>query len=79
MKSIFTKYSGPTDTRGARINVTDQDGNRMSVSYEHGSSDPHLEAIKAFCAKMDWHGELIIGHSKDGRVAVFAKNDRITV
>ncbi len=35
MKAIRTKYFGPTDTRGARFQADDGEGNRVTVSYDY--------------------------------------------
>ena len=35
MKVITTRYHGPTNTRGSRIAATDEDGNRVSLTYDN--------------------------------------------
>jgi protein involved in temperature-dependent protein secretion len=74
MKAITTTYHGPTNTRGARISATDSDGNRVSVPYSH-SGNEHDEAAMALCRKMGWHGRLIAGHTKQGRVYVWLTDE----
>lgn len=71
MKSIVTKYNGPTDTKGSRITASDSDGNRVSISYDHGAKNPHAEAALALCRKMGWKGTLQGGGMKNGEVFVF--------
>lgn len=63
MKAIRTKYNGPTDTRGSRISATDEDGNRVTVPYDHAenSNGNHDAAALALCAKMGWGGRLVRG------------------
>ena len=75
MKAIRTKYHGPTNTRGSRISATDEDGNRVSVSYDYALSGEavHRAAADALCAKMNWTGDLIGGSLKNGYVFVFMK------
>lgn len=63
MKAIRTFYKGPTDTRGARMWATDDDGNRTHVPYNHALDDVgrHREAAVALCEKMKWTGLLAGG------------------
>lgn len=60
MKTIVTKYHGPTNTRGSRITADDGDGNRVSTPYacELDSSENHAEACRQLCEKMGWGGRL---------------------
>ena len=37
MKAIITKYIGPTDTRGSRIKASDEDGNSITIGYDHAA------------------------------------------
>ena len=73
MKAIVTKYHGPTDTRGARISATDEDGNRVTIGYPHELSGEavHRAAAEALKAKMGWSGTLDAGAIKRGYVFVF--------
>jgi hypothetical protein len=63
MKAILTKYKGPTNTKGSRIIASDEDGNRISISYPYELSGEavHHKAAKALCDKMGWTGHLIGG------------------
>src|SRR5208282_2036790 len=74
MKAIKTKYKGPTNTRGSRIIASDEDGNRVTISYPYQLSGEavHLAAAKALCDKMGWTGDLIGGSLKNGYVFVFS-------
>ena len=74
MKAIFTKYHGPTNTRGSRISAADSDGNRVSISYPHHLSgeDVHRKAAIALCQKMNWRCALVGGAVKKGYVFCFA-------
>lgn len=67
MKCIQTRYISPSNTRGARITAHDSDGNRVTVPYPHDARDPHEVAVRALCARMDWHGQLLAGASADGK------------
>jgi hypothetical protein len=73
MKAIRTKYHGPTTTKGAKIVASDDDGNRVSISYSYGLSGEaaHRKAADALCTKMHWKGEIIGGSLRDGYVFVF--------
>lgn len=73
MKAIVTKYHGPTDYKGSRITASDEDGNRITISYPHELSGEqvHRKAAQALCDKMGWSGELTGGSLKHGYVFVF--------
>jgi hypothetical protein len=73
MKAIVTKYHGPTNNRGSRITASDEDGNRVTISYPYELSDEacHRAAADALCAKMNWRGSLIGGSLKNGYVFTF--------
>ena len=73
MKAIKTKYKGPTNTRGSRIIASDEDGNRVTISYpyELSSEACHRKAADALCAKMGWTGNLVSGSLNNGYVFVF--------
>lgn len=73
MKAITTKYISPTNTRGARVKATDGDTS-VTVSYDHASNDPHVEACLALCKKLNWDDNaavMVRGHTKTGCVFVF--------
>jgi hypothetical protein len=70
MKTIISKYVGPTGLRGSRYRATDGD---TTVIIDHdpawNSDRCHAEAVRKLCAKMGWHGELVSGTmSKRGQV-----------
>jgi hypothetical protein len=75
MKAIRTKYKGPTNTRGSRIIASDEDGNKVTISYPYELSGEavHRKAAEALCKKMDWRcAESLAGGSvKNGYVFVF--------
>ena len=54
MKAIVTKYHGPGNVRGSRISATDNNGNRVTVPYDHALSGEacHRVAFLALCAKL---------------------------
>lgn len=72
-KAIITKYFGPTDTKGARIKASDEDGNEITISYPYELSGiaVHQKAAEALKDKMKWKGDLIGGSWKNGYVFVF--------
>ena len=73
MQTIETKYVGPSNVKGSRIIATSASGKRAIVSYDSAlsSEDAHMVGVKALCAKLDWHGKLAGGHTKNGMVWVF--------
>ena len=80
MKSITTKYHGPSATKGSRISATDNDGNRVMISKDLSMSDDggHADAARALCRKMNWHGEMVTGWLKPGQhVFVFTQHATI--
>lgn len=83
MKAILTRYVGPSNVRGSRIIATAEGGDRphrLTVPYDHSSSDPHADAAVALCRKLGWTGELIGGGLPNGdNCYVFAESDRHTI
>jgi hypothetical protein len=73
MKTITTRYLGPTNYRGSRIKASDQDGNKVIMTYrdEFNSEENHKTVAKALCEKMGWFGKLFGGYTKNGMVWVF--------
>lgn len=81
MKTITTKYHGPTNTRGSRISASDGD-NRLSISYpyELNHDQAHMKAARQLCEKLNWKGTLQGGSTKDGMVWCFIDpQDQFTV
>ena len=56
MKAITTRYTGPTDFKGARIIASDGDKNRVTIGYPHelDSEQGHRKAAQALIDKMGW-------------------------
>lgn len=81
MQAITIKYLGPTNTRGASYKATSSSGKSVTVSkdYEHGEAQNAIRAAKALGAKLGWSGEMVLGSTKDGYVAVFASGDRFVL
>jgi hypothetical protein len=79
MKAIKTKYKGPTNTRGSRIIASDEDGNKVTISYpyELSGEDCHRKAAVALCEKMGWGRDLVSGSLKNGYVFVFSDRDML--
>lgn len=71
-QAIVTKYHGPTNSRGSRVSATAEAG-RVYVSYDDSldTADAHAAAVKALCAKLDWHGRLVCGGTATGYVFCF--------
>ncbi len=80
MKAITTKYHGATNFKGSRVSASDQDHNRVILSYDDAlnSEENHDAAALALCAKMKWIGhDLMRGHQKQGNVYVFMSADAV--
>lgn len=76
MKAITTKYHGPGNVRGSRFIASDEDGNRVIVSYDYAlnSEQNHARAAEALCRKMGWVGTMMGGGIKGGMVWVWTGN-----
>lgn len=61
MQGIFTKYHGPTSTKGSRISARTSSGTRIYRGYDHvlSSGENHSAAAKALRDKMGWTGEMV--------------------
>jgi len=75
MQTITTKYLGPTNTKGSRIKASCEGGS-ITVSLDYGVEieQDYMKAAKALKDKMNWSGEMIGGHTKDGMVFVFVND-----
>ena len=68
MKAIWTKYLGPTNSRGSRVKAS-AEGVSVTVPYasELNAERAHDEAALALVRKMGWPGTLVRGGRPDGR------------
>lgn len=75
MKAIITKYVPPTNYRGSKVKASEE---RQSVtldwSSELNSDENHQAAAKALCAKMNWHGRLVMGGMEKFNVHCFVES-----
>lgn len=73
MKAIKTKYHGATNHKGSRISASDEDGNKVIISYPHELSGEavYKKAALALCEKMGWGTDIVGGSLRDGYVFVF--------
>lgn len=79
--NIRTSYSGPTDTRGARIvavvTMTTDDGHKVrrqrTVPYDHAhnSADLHEVVARDVASLFKWHGDLACREVRPGTDYVF--------
>jgi len=82
MKTIYTKYMGPTNFKGSRIKAYDTDGNYVTIPYphEHNHDDAHFSAVLSLCVKMDWQGVMVSGDAPHGNMVFvwerFGPNER---
>lgn len=77
MKAFKTTYHGPTNARGSRIIASDEDGNRVTVSYNAAlnAGQNHAAAANAFLEKVRWGGEYIGSWLSHGMVWVCTASD----
>ena len=72
--AIFTRYLGPTNTRGFRIKASAR-GLSATVPLDHalGLVERHEKAVRALLAKLGWndHATALAGETPDGRGYVF--------
>lgn len=78
MKTIHTKYLGPTDTKGMRILATDGD-TKLAFPWTYSGDEDrnHQRAAEMLKDKLQWKGVMVGGHTKDGMVWVFVSGPRI--
>ena len=75
-QAIYTKYCGPTNTRGSRIIVTIQRGNdtvKKTFSYSYAAHNPHTEAAQQALSEVlgsEWTIQSC-GESPDGKGYVY--------
>ena len=73
MQTITTKYLGPTDYKGSRFKATHTGGfASVTLPYDYALSPElnHLAAANALSDKLNWDGQYVGGHTKDGMVWV---------
>lgn len=80
MKSIETKYIGPTDTKSGRVVAKAHGVKPLTISYWI-DDDAHLAAALALARREGWTGQLMRGGRADGRgdVFVFAQSTTYTI
>lgn len=73
MRTIETRYYGPTDYRSSRIRVTDGD-RKIFVS-----TDDHELAMREFCRRFSFMlgAEFVVGYTERGLVFVNANGPRV--
>jgi hypothetical protein len=85
METITTKYLGATEMYGERIKAQATCGITHTIQYPYELSgvDCHTKAVNALNKLyLNWHGEMVIGSTKEGYVYVFTAADtssRITL
>ncbi len=75
MQIIKTKYLPCTNHRDARVKAsTDRSSDQQYVicSYDHSIDDNanHMRAARLLRDKLEWNGDWVGGHSKEGMVFV---------
>lgn len=76
MQAITIKYAGPTEFKGARLNVSAEAGRKtFSYNYAFDFEQNVIEAAKAFAKSKGWEGKMAIGQDSKGNwQAVFIKD-----
>lgn len=71
--AIQTRYLGPTNCRGARIQANTSQGHRCVIPYPHEANnlEGHRMAAEKLIEKYRWrHQNLVAGGTRDGYVWV---------
>lgn len=75
MQVIETIYHGVTNTRPARITAAQSGGPTKATISRDGApgddNEAHAMAARALAQKLNWRGEMVGGHTRDGMVWVF--------
>lgn len=73
MRTITTKYFGPTNSKGSRIKATSNSGESLTIPYysELGFNS-HSEAALRLARKLGWQGSIIEGESSKGCVYILS-------
>lgn len=81
MKTIETRYIGPSNYRGARISATDCGDHHVYVPYpqELSGAEAHWPAAQKLARQLGWKGTMIAGGTKAGYVFVFAEGDAFEI
>lgn len=77
MQSITLKYCGATNTRGSRWQAKAPAGTRYYPVQTDQKDDGRADAIRDFCKRLDWPGDLVEGNTGDCWVYVFVDGDHI--
>lgn len=74
MTTIITRFVGATNYKGSRIIADAGLKRRITVSFDHASSNPHRDAAIALCQKFGWTGSLVEGGMERGSAFVFVSD-----
>jgi hypothetical protein len=76
-KTISTKFLGPTDTKGARIVASIDDGRKVTIGYpyELNSACAHKHAAETLCTELGINTKLLQGATKEGYVFLLVPTD----
>lgn len=68
--SLQTRYLGPTNTKGSRIQVCCRETKRyFPYPYELNSDQAHAWAAAQYCQEMGWSGTMVMGATGMGGYA----------
>jgi hypothetical protein len=67
MQAIYTRYLGPSDTRGTRVKAF-ADAGSITLSWDHrlNPEGNHKAAAEALANKLGWHGKWFGGSIPNG-------------
>ena len=72
MQTINVKYLPATNSKGVRIKASCEGGSvTISRDYSVEIEQDYMLAAKTLKDKMQWSGDIVGGHTKDGMVFVF--------
>ena len=73
MKAIETRYTGPTDSRGAGVLVKAEGFRATRYAWDHALNEAqnHDAAAVAFAKARGWKGAMAEGGAADGRGHVY--------
>jgi len=80
-QAISTKYFGPTNTRGSKVQAKSASGHRLMLEWDDAlnSDENHKAAALALAEKLEWFGTWACGGTADGYVFVNLDGDQFGV
>jgi hypothetical protein len=78
MKSIVTRYLGPTTHKGSRIKAITNNNKTLIIPYDWriSSNDNHLAAVESLRGVVSWEGNMECKHTARGIVCNFTESTK---